>query len=165
MNGLSSSDRELLDRAAAAPMLDQVQKWAAINSGSRNLAGLAITASMLADAFSTLPGDIRLVEGAKVDAVDSRGRTQLVQHGQHLLLSVRPDAAIRLLLTGHMDTVFPADHGFQSLRWIDQHVRGRGFRRGRGFQRQHFRDWNLEWNFGSGLRHRCLFGRGSPVMD
>ena len=119
MNGLSSSDRELLDRAAAAPMLDQVQKWAAINSGSRNLPGLAMTASMLADAFSTLPGDIRLIEGTKVDAVDSEGRVQLVEHGQHLLLSVRPDAAIRLLLTGHMDTVFPADHGFQSLRWID----------------------------------------------
>ena len=100
-------------------MLHQVQKWAAINSGSRNLPGLAMTASMLADAFSTLPGDMRLVEGAKVDAVDSEGRVQLVEHGQHLLLSVRPDAAIRLLLTGHMDTVFPADHGFQSLRWID----------------------------------------------
>ena len=119
MNGLSSSDREILDRAAAAPMLDQVQKWAAINSGSRNLPGLAMTASTLADAFSTLPGDIRLVEGAKVDAVDSEGRVQLVEHGQHLLLSVRPGAAVRLLLTGHMDTVFPADHGFQSLRWID----------------------------------------------
>ena len=100
-------------------MLHQVQKWAAINSGSRNLPGLAMTASMLADAFSTLPGDMRLVEGAKVDAVDSEGRVQLVEHGQHLLLSVRPGAAVRLLLTGHMDTVFPADHGFQSLRWID----------------------------------------------
>ena len=32
---------------------------------------------------------------------------------KHLHLSVRPEAAVRILLTGHMDTVFPADHPFQ----------------------------------------------------
>ena len=94
MNGLSSSDRELLDRAAAAPMLDQVQKWAAINSGSRNLAGLAITASMLADAFSTLPGDIRLVEGAKVDAVVAADASCLMQIGGRLS---RNGSAVRVM--------------------------------------------------------------------
>jgi len=32
---------------------------------------------------------------------------------------VRPQANRRILLTGHMDTVFPADHAFQRLRWLD----------------------------------------------
>ena len=31
--------------------------------------------------------------------------------------SVRPEAERRFLLTGHMDTVFPADHPFQSVTW------------------------------------------------
>ena len=38
-------------------MLAQVQAWAAINSGTRNLAGLATMASRLADVAALLPGD------------------------------------------------------------------------------------------------------------
>jgi glutamate carboxypeptidase len=33
---------------------------------------------------------------------------------------VRPGANRRILLTGHMDTVFPADHAFQAQRWLDE---------------------------------------------
>ena len=119
MNGLSSSDREVLERAAAAPMLAQVQSWAAVNSGSRNLAGLAPMAGLLADAFAALPGAIQLIDPDPVESITPDGRMEAIAHGKHLLLSVRPDAPVRLLLTGHMDTVFAADHPFQSLRWID----------------------------------------------
>ena len=35
------------------------------------------------------------------------------------MLAVRPEAERRFLLTGHMDTVFPADHPFQSATWLD----------------------------------------------
>src|SRR3546814_8934288 len=38
------------------------------------------------------------------------------------LLRVRPDAPVQLLLTGHMDTVFAADHPFQSLQWREPGV-------------------------------------------
>ncbi|WP_030540610.1 hydrolase [Sphingobium sp. DC-2] len=120
MKGLSSSDRDLLDRAAAFPMLALVQRWAAVNSGSRNLDGLAAMADMLADSFAILPGEIRLVDADPVDAIAADGRIEHVPHGRHLHLSVRPDAPVRLLLTGHMDTVFPAGHSFQSIRWIDE---------------------------------------------
>ena len=122
MNGFSSSDREVLERAASASMIAQVQNWAAVNSGSRNLDGLARMAGILADAFAVLPGNIRLAEPAPVDAISSDGQMEAVPHGQHLLLSVRPDASVRLLLTGHMDTVFAADHDFQSLHWIDPNI-------------------------------------------
>ena len=37
-------------------------------------------------------------------------------------LRVRPDAPVQLLLTGHMDTVFAADHPFQSLKWLEPGV-------------------------------------------
>jgi glutamate carboxypeptidase len=119
MNGLSSSEQALLERASAAPMLGQVQKWAAINSGSLNLAGLATIADLLAGAFSVLPGEIQLIAPKDVDSVSPTGHVELLRHGQHLLLSVRPSAGRRLLLTGHMDTVFPADHPFQTVRWAD----------------------------------------------
>jgi len=37
-------------------------------------------------------------------------------------LRVRPEAKRRFILTGHMDTVFPADHPFQDLTWLDDEV-------------------------------------------
>jgi len=45
-----------------------------------------------------------------------------MQHGQHLHLTVRPDAPIQLLLTGHMDTVFGVDHEFQETRWLEDGI-------------------------------------------
>ena len=119
MTRLSVEEERLLDHAAAAPMLEQVQQWAMINSGSRNIDGLAHMATMLADAFSALPGDVTLVDPAPVESVAPDGRVQPLAHGQHLLLSVRPAASTRLLLTGHMDTVFAIDHPFQNQRWLE----------------------------------------------
>lgn len=117
MRGLTTSEREAVDAASDAPMLAQVERWAAVNSGSRNLAGLAETAGMLADAFAALPGDIALLDPAPVESVGADGSVGTIEHGRHLHLSVRPNAAVRMLFTGHMDTVFAADHAFQSLTW------------------------------------------------
>ncbi len=115
MISLSPVERRLIDVAADQPMLAQVERWAAINSGTRNLAGLATMAGELADAFSALPGDLTLLDAPAVEAVTNDGAVHLLDHGQHLRLCVRPDAAVRILLTGHMDTVFPVDHPFQTL--------------------------------------------------
>src|SRR5437763_9111511 len=101
---LSSSERAVVERAGAEPMLDQVLGWAAVNSGSRNLAGLERMADLLVDAFSALPGILRLENPAAVEAVDPAGRSVTIEHGRHLHLSVRPTAPVQLLLTGHMDT-------------------------------------------------------------
>ncbi|NWK95263.1 hypothetical protein DM806_06220 [Sphingobium lactosutens] len=119
MTHLSLAEHRLLDHAAAAPMLHQVQDWASINSGSRNLDGLTHMADRLADAFSNLPGQLKLVDALPVESVAPDGKVQTISHGRHLHLSVRPDAPIRLLLTGHMDTVFPADHAFQHQSWLE----------------------------------------------
>jgi glutamate carboxypeptidase len=116
---LSSSERAVVERAGAEPMLDQVLGWATVNSGSRNLAGLERMADLLVDAFAALPGLIRLERPAKVEAVDPTGRTVAIEHGRHLHLTVRPTAPVQLLFTGHMDTVFAADHAFQQTRWLE----------------------------------------------
>lgn len=115
MNG----GQDILARVDAAAMLRETCDWAAINSGTANLAGLAEVAGRLADAFSALPGAIELVEPAPVTAIDAAGNEVARAHGRHLVLRVRPDAQRRLLLTGHMDTVFPADDPFQAVRQVD----------------------------------------------
>jgi glutamate carboxypeptidase len=119
MGALSSTEQDAIERAAAEPMLDQVQAWASINSGSRNLAGLATVGAVLADAFAALPGTIEMPEPSPVDAIDSAGRSVPLAHGRNLHLTVRPQAPLQLLFTGHMDTVFPADHPFQKLGWLE----------------------------------------------
>lgn len=102
-----------------AAMLVRVETWAGINTGTRNLEGLRRQARVLADAFASLPGEVTLVDPAPVTAMDASGAEVELLHGKHLVLSVRPEAARRFLLTGHMDTVFPADHDFRHTRWID----------------------------------------------
>jgi glutamate carboxypeptidase len=111
-----------LERAADAPMLARVEQWAAINSGTGNLAGLKTVAGQLADCFSSLPGAVSLVPADPVESVDAAGKVQTITRGDHMLLSVRPDAPVQLLLTGHMDTVFGVDHPFQTLQWREDGV-------------------------------------------
>lgn len=103
----------------AAAMLEQVEAWSAINTGTGNLAGLAAQAAALADAFAVLPGTVELVDPAPVTAIAADGSAFEKPHGQHLVVRVRPQANRRILLTGHMDTVFPADHPFQRRTWLD----------------------------------------------
>jgi glutamate carboxypeptidase len=122
MAELSSEERAVVERAGAEPMLDQVLAWSAVNSGSRNLAGLGEVAALLADACSALPGDLRLEEPAPVEAVDPAGHVGAVEHGRHIHLTVRPEAPVQLLFTGHMDTVFGVDHEFQQTRWLEDGV-------------------------------------------
>ncbi|MBH2000122.1 MAG: M20/M25/M40 family metallo-hydrolase, partial [Sphingomonadaceae bacterium] len=122
MTLFSLAEQSLLEQAANAPMLAQVQDWAAINSGSRNLDGLGRMAALLADAFAVLPGEIALVEPDPVETVAADGQVMTMLHGHHLHLTVRPEAQVRVLLTGHMDTVFPLDHAFQAQRWLEPGV-------------------------------------------
>ncbi len=101
-----------------AAMLARVEAWSAINSGSRNLPGLAAMARELSAAFAPL-GTVQLRDPAPVEAVAADGRKHALPHGQNLHVIGRPEAPLRVLLTGHMDTVFAADHPFQTSRWLD----------------------------------------------
>ena len=105
-------------------MLDQVSSWAAVNSGSRHLEGLEWVAAQLADAFAALPGKVALEDAAPVEAMAADGALAPVAHGRNLHLTVRPDAPVQVLLTGHMDTVFGADHPFQQVFWREEGVLG-----------------------------------------
>ena len=119
MQQLTPAEAALVASVDAAPMLDQVLAWSAINTGTGNLAGLAEYLGLLTNEFAALPGEIALVDPAKVGAIAADGREIAVACGRHMVLRVRPTANRRFLLTGHMDTVFPADHAFQTPRWLD----------------------------------------------
>ena len=106
----------------AGAMLDQVQSWCAINTGTGHVEGLAHQAQALAEAFAVLPGKVELVDPAPVTAIAADGSEVERANGQHMVLRVRPHANRRILLTGHMDTVFPKDHAFQALRWLEDGV-------------------------------------------
>ena len=114
-----TAPQALLDAIDADTMLAGVQDWAAINTGTANIEGLDRMAGILADAFSALPGEVELVEPAKVTAISAEGREFEKPHGRHMVLRVRPEAGRRFVLTGHMDTVFPVDHPFQEVSWLD----------------------------------------------
>ena len=120
MQQLSPAEQALLAPIEPAPLLAQVLAWSAINTGTRNLAGLAVQAQALADAFAVIPGTLRMVAPAPVETVTADGAVTALDHGAHLVVSVRPEAPRRYLLTGHMDTVFPLGHPFQHTTWLDR---------------------------------------------
>lgn len=124
MHALDTIERDATGRAAAAPMLDQVIAWSSVNSGSRNIGGLERMAAMLADAFAFLPGPISLRPPAPVEVMAEDGSLAPLPHGRNLHLVVRPDAPVQLLFTGHMDTVFSADHPFQAVTWRSPGILG-----------------------------------------
>jgi glutamate carboxypeptidase len=118
---LSLTELSLMANVArqADMMLAHVLEWSAINSGSRNLPGLAHMADVLGAAFAPL-GPVERRPPAPVTHMDAQGRAVPLVHGDNLLLSLRPDLPRRIMLVGHMDTVFPPDHPFQTASWLDE---------------------------------------------
>ncbi|AEI37474.1 hydrolase [Zymomonas mobilis] len=109
---ISPCEQTVLEKAAAYPMLDRVIEWASINSGSHNKSGLVRMASVLKQAFSTLPGKITEITLPSGKMITPEGDEILSPDATHLHLVVRPNAPIQILLTGHMDTVFGENHPF-----------------------------------------------------
>lgn len=112
------SDLAFLDDRRAA-MTDTLRAWCAINSGSTNLAGLATMHDALAETFAILGAETETVASAPRRVVTRDGEKIDQPLGDMLRVVQRPQAPVRVLLTGHMDTVFPADHPFQTETFLD----------------------------------------------
>jgi glutamate carboxypeptidase len=112
-----SKDLKVLDGARGA-MTARLRQWCAINTGSLNLGGLAGMRAALVEAFAVL-GDVEDVPCAPQEVVTAAGEVKARALGSCLRLVKRPQAPVRVLLAGHMDTVFAPDHPFQSDRIID----------------------------------------------
>ena len=126
---LTSSEAKLLDEVDnhAAEMLASTEQWSAQNSGSYNRSGLTAMRSLLSERFSTLPGEISEVHLPEGQHVTVQGEVQNITYEPALQVTVRPDAPVQLVLTGHYDTVFPEDFHFQKpVRIDDDTINGPG---------------------------------------
>jgi glutamate carboxypeptidase len=89
--------------------------WCEINTGSRNAAGLQAFLPILHEAFSALPGRVTFKPLAPEAVVSAQGQLEDVPSCDALHVCVRPDAPIKLVMTGHYDTVFPVTSAFQKV--------------------------------------------------
>jgi glutamate carboxypeptidase len=104
----------------------RAEAWSAINSGSYELAGLEQMRAVLLQAVAALPGEVALAPLAPSRRVRGDGEIIDIEHGAAIRVRVRPEAPIRVALTGHYDTVFPASHPFQKPWREDDTLRGPG---------------------------------------
>lgn len=100
-------------------MVETLLTWSKINSGSRNRAGLDVMRSALIEKFQSLPGEITTPDLTQGEYVTNKGAIETVVFAPAMLLTVRPDAPLQLVLTGHYDTVFPGDSHFQDPVFLD----------------------------------------------
>ena len=88
--------------------------WCAINSGSRNLAGLEEMADPLAAAMGEI-GPVEQIKLPETQEVAADGTIRTVPTSAALRLRVRPEAPVQIALTGHYDTVYPAETRFRDV--------------------------------------------------
>lgn len=99
----------------AGASIARTMAWASINSGSYERDHLAVMAQALQSAFSTLPGAVERLPLDPWPRLRIDGARTPVALGEALRVRVRPAAPVQIALTGHYDTVFPADHAFQHV--------------------------------------------------
>ena len=107
-------------------MRSSVEAWAAINSGSYHPAGIAAVAREVAGSplVETLGASIELRDLPAIESIDDRGEVVAYEPAGALVLRTRPDAARRVLLAIHLDTVFEPDHAFQEVTELDSNTIG-----------------------------------------
>ena len=104
-----------------------VVNLAEVNSGSYNPDGVDECGERLAYRIEPLaPDKIETIAVAPSPTVDQEGRR--VEHtvGKALRAVKRPDAPFKVCMFGHLDTVFEADHPFQTVKRDGSRLNGPG---------------------------------------
>lgn len=113
LNWIENQQQEMIERLLA---------WAEINSGSYHLEGLARMHDALITALTPLHGTIESIPLAPLQQIRDDGNLHPLTFGNVLRVSKRPEAKRRILLCGHMDTVFGQKHDFQSCNYLDSNT-------------------------------------------
>jgi glutamate carboxypeptidase len=110
-------DQAVLDHVGRAEtaIIDRAVRWSQVNSGSRNAQGLNAVLDLLEAEAGTLCADITRIPTAASTTVGDDGSVRAEAHADALKITARPGAPIQVVLTGHYDTVFPAESGFQTV--------------------------------------------------
>ncbi len=101
---LPASIAQLTDRTTEFGAL--LTNWAEINSGSGHRAGLDRMRAALRSEFEK-------IAGVKIEEPPCDGTAAALR------VQMRPEATVRILLSGHFDTVYEANDPFQTCRWLD----------------------------------------------
>jgi glutamate carboxypeptidase len=94
-------------------MTERTLRWSAINSGTSNTEGVRRMVDEAEAAFTEAGFKAERVPPSPVTLVDSKGEEVEVERAESLLMSANPGANRRILMTGHLDTVFPTSSPFQ----------------------------------------------------
>ena len=114
-------------RANQETMVAQLHQFCGINSGSDHLPGLSLMHDVLKSAFSPFADECESHSFTPISTIDMTGNTILQSCGDLLYLRKIPQLTRRVLLSGHMDTVYAKDHPFQALKYInDNQLNGPG---------------------------------------
>lgn len=103
-------------------MLEQLSQFCLVNTGSDNLPGLAHLHQILSHVFKPLADEIENYSFPPVSTIDLNGNTTLLAVGNALIIRKRPECSRRVLLAGHMDTVYPMHSAFQQLNILDENI-------------------------------------------
>jgi len=106
-------------------MINLLERLTNINSGSLNKAGMAELAELFSQELSAMGFDIDTLPGGRIDMPSCPGSDYSIDLADHVL-AAKSGSGKRLLLMGHLDTVFPPDSPFQSYRREGDRVFGPG---------------------------------------
>lgn len=103
-------------------MLQQLYTFCSTNSGTDHLSGLTSMHDLLYQAFNPLADEIQSLTLPEVPTISMSGETLFQRSGNALFIRKRPHQKRRVLLCGHMDTVYGAEHPFQTLTRLDDNT-------------------------------------------
>lgn len=95
-------------------------EWANINSGSTHLNGLEVMRKTLEKHFLRLNGEIQSHDSESFEVVDDKGEVSFQKTGNILTIKKRWTSKHKILLCGHMDTVFAFDSSFQTVKELSE---------------------------------------------
>ncbi len=101
-------------------MVNQLHQFCEINSGTSNLAGLIQMADLLQAAYKPIADTTQKKKLHPVSLIDMSGNTTFQSCGDALFIRKRVHLKRRILLCGHMDTVYTPDNPFQKLTYVNE---------------------------------------------
>jgi len=108
-------------------MVSTLTEWGSINSFTDHPEGLKRMLHVLEKAFLPLGGTVTTLPLPPRQRIDKNGNWESVPQGDVLHIVKRPEAQRRLVLSGHMDTVYPPTSAFQTVEKTDKFtLRGPG---------------------------------------
>lgn len=104
---------------------DTLIAWSELNSGSYNLDGLAKMRELIAKHVQSFAPKTEVISCQSIFQIELSGQESDEVIGDALLISGEKsddENAFRVLLSGHMDTVFPKESAFQKVKYLDDNT-------------------------------------------